>query len=199
MHPSTRFSVVRSATASWSDEAGVVVVLMLIWFVASSIAIVWTVFRSPAVDYRTVALGSVLGLVEVPFGAGLFETLLLSCVALVVVMVATVGKRLTRRRWLGVPIGMFLHLVVNGSWTDESVFWWPFRSTGLYRTTSLVVERGIWSLVLELAGVMIAIWLWSEFGLDDPERRRRFVRTGQLDREFVRTRPDGRPTGGKAS
>ncbi|MFN8053640.1 MAG: hypothetical protein U0Q22_19555 [Acidimicrobiales bacterium] len=161
------------------------------WFIAGSVAIVWTVFRSPAVDYRVVALGSVLALVEVPFGVGPFQTLTLSVVALGVVMLATIGRRLARRRWLGIPIGMFLHLVLDASWSRQSVFWWPFTGLRFPDASAPVVDRGIWSVLLELVGVMIAVWLWSEFGLDDPERRRLLLRTGQLDRAHMRTRgPD---------
>jgi hypothetical protein len=29
------------------------------------------------------------------------------------------------------------------------------------------------------------VWAYRRFGLDDPERRRRFLRTGQLDRELM--------------
>jgi len=161
---------------------------MLIWFAAGSVAVVWTIFRSPAVDYRVVALGAVLPLVEVPFGVGPFQTLLLSVVALGVVMAATVGRRLTRRRWLGVPIGMFLHLVLAGSWSDRRVFWWPFTGWSFPDVSSPIVRHGVVSVLLELAGVAVAVWLWSEFGLDDADRRRRFVATGQLDRALMRRR-----------
>lgn len=177
---------------------------MFVWFVAGSAAIVWTVFRSPAVDYRMVALGSVLALVEVPFGVGPFQTLALSVVALAAVMGATVGRRLQRRRWLGVPIGMFLHLVLAGSWANPSAFWWPLGGWSFGGHRAPVVAHGIWSVVLELAGVMIAMWLWSEWGLDDPERRRRLWSVGQLDRAFVRTRApladgDDRDDGGEGT
>lgn len=161
---------------------------MLIWFAAGSVAIVWTIFRSPAVDYRVVALGSLLGLVEVPFGVGPFQTLALSVIALAAVMATTIGRRLTRRRWLGIPIGMFLHLVLDASWSDQSVFWWPFTGWSFPDVSAPVVARGIWSLLLELVGIGIALWLWSEFGLDDADRRRRLVRTGQLDRDLMRRR-----------
>lgn len=161
---------------------------MFIWFIAGSVAIVWTVFRSPAVDYRVVALGSVLALVEVPFGVGPLQTLTLSVVMLVVVMGLTVNQRLRRRRWLGLPIGMFLHLVLNGSWADQTTFWWPLTGLGLGGATAPVISRGVWSVLLELVGVMIAVWLWGEFGLDDADRRRRMWRSGQLDRSFVHTR-----------
>lgn len=161
---------------------------MLIWFAAGSVAIVWVIFRSPAVDYRVVALGSVLALVEVPFGVGPFQTLMLSVVALALTMGLTIGQRLRRRRWLGIPIGMFLHLVLDASWSDQSVFWWPFGGWGFPDVSAPVVHRGIWSLLLELVGCMVALWLWGEFGLDDPERRQRMWRTGQLDRTLMRRR-----------
>ena len=161
---------------------------MLIWFAAGSVAIVWVIFRSPAVDYRVVALGSVLALVEVPIGVGPFQTLMLSVVALALTMGLTIGQRLRRRRWLGIPIGMFLHLVLDASWSDQSVFWWPFGGWTFPDVSAPVVQRGIWSLLLELVGCMVALWLWGEFGLDDPERRQRMWRTGQLDRTLMRRR-----------
>lgn len=165
---------------------------MFIWFIAGSVAIVWTVFRSPAVDYRVVALGSVLALIEVPFGVGPLQTLAVSVLALGLVMGLTVNQRLRRRRWLGLPIGMFLHLVLDGSWSDQSTFWWPLTGWRLGGGTAPVIARGVWTFLLELVGVMIAVWLWGEFGLDDAGRRQRLVMTGQLDRTFVRTRlPEG--------
>lgn len=161
---------------------------MFIWFAATSVAIVWVIFRSPAVDYRMVALGSLLALVEIPFGMGPLQTLAVSVLALGIVMAATVGKRLRRRRWLGIPIGMFLHLVLDGAWSNAEVFWWPAGGFAFPDVQAPVISRGIWSFLLELGGVLVALWLWSEFGLDDPERRRRLVRTGQLDRAYMRSK-----------
>ena len=158
---------------------------MLIWFAAGSAVIVWAVFQSPAVDYRMVMLGSVLPLVEVPFGAGFLQTLLAPCLALGIVMAATVGRRLVRRRYLGIPIGMFLHLVLAGAWANKEVFWWPIGGGTLYADPSPVVDHGIWSVVLELIGIGLAVWAYRRFGLEDKARRDRFLRTGQLDREFV--------------
>src|SRR5690606_15569880 len=53
----------RSAGASSRAEPAVV-----LWFVGPSILAVWAVFGSPAADYRLVALGSLVPLLEVPFG-----------------------------------------------------------------------------------------------------------------------------------
>lgn len=158
---------------------------MFLWFAAGSVAIVWLVFQSPAVDYRMVVLGSVLAVGEVPFGVGPLQTLALSVVILAVVMLATIGRRLVRRRWLGVPIGTFLHLVLDGSWARTNVFWWPANGWRFPGISAPTVSRGLWSVALELGGVLIAVWLWDRFGLSDASRRRRFVTTGQLDREFM--------------
>ena len=41
---------------------------MFFWFLGVSVAFVWFVFRSPALDYRLVMLGSILPIGEVVFG-----------------------------------------------------------------------------------------------------------------------------------
>lgn len=162
---------------------------MLIWFAAGAAAIVWFVFQSPAIDQRMVMAGAVLPLAETPWGDGILHALVAPTMVMVVVMASTVGRRLVRRRWLGVPIGMFLHLVLNGSWARAEVFWWPARGWSFPEGPAAVIDRGLWSVVLELAGVGIAAGLWRTFGLNDADRRSTLVRTGQLDREFMKGSP----------
>ena len=163
---------------------------MIVWFAAGSVAIVWAVFQSPAIDYRMVMAGSVFAVAEVPFGVGPLQTLAVSVGVLAVVMLATMGRRLLRRQLLGVPIGMFLHLVLDGSWSDAQVFWWPVGGWSFPGRDAPMVERGVWSVMLELVGVLIAAWVWTQFGLDDRERRGRFLSSGQLDRRFVTGRDE---------
>jgi hypothetical protein len=158
---------------------------VLIWFVVMSVVLTWWVFQSPALDYRMVALGSVLPVVELPFGAGPLHSLVAPTLVLVVVMLATRGRRLVRRRWLGLPIGMYLHLVLDLAWTRSGTFWWPFLGWDLGQGTAFELDRGAWTLLMELVAVAVGVWAWRRFGLDDPERRRRFLRTGQLDRELL--------------
>jgi len=158
---------------------------MFVWFAAGSVAVVWAVFQSPAIDYRAVMFGAVLPLVETPLGDGPLHTLAAPTIIMAVVMSATIGQRLRRRQWLGIPIGMFLHLVLNGSWSRTTLFWWPATGLRFESNEPLVLSRGLFSVVLELAGVGLAAWLFQRFGLDDPARRSRFVRSGQLDRAFV--------------
>jgi hypothetical protein len=156
---------------------------VFLWFAAGAAAIVWFVFQSPAVDLRTVMLGAVVPLIETPFGDGPLHTLAVACVVLTLTMGLTVGRRLRRRRWLGVPIGLFLHLVLDGTWSRSSVFWWPLGSGAFPARPALVVERGLWSVVLELLGLAIAVGLWRRLGLEDAGRRRRFLREGRVERD----------------
>lgn len=165
------------------------------WFAAGAAALVWAVFQSPMLDYRLVMLGAVLPVAEIPFGAGPLHTLAVATAVMVVVMLGTTpravpNRRLWRRRLLGLPIGMFLHLVLDGAWTRPSLFWWPASGWTLPQGQAPELARGVWSVALEAAGVLLGMWLYSRWGLEDPERRRRFRRTGQLDRA-VASRGEG--------
>jgi hypothetical protein len=159
---------------------------MFLWFAGLSLVLVTIVFSSPALDYRMVMLGSVLPLLDgVSGGAWVLHTLLGSVVALGLVMLATRGRRLVRRRWLGIPIGMFVHLVLDGVWATTHLFWWPafgarFDGEPLPETT-----RGGLVVVMEVVGLAVLVWGARRFGLFDPASRRRFLQTGQLPREVV--------------
>lgn len=165
---------------------------MLLWFVGPSIAIVWLVFRSPMADHRMVAVGALLPVVEAPTGAPrVLHTLLGAVVALGVVMALTRGRRLVRRRWLGIPIGLFLHLVLDASFTRAELFWWPFLGfdPGTGGLPELDRPLGV-IVVLEVLGGAACWWCSRAFDLQDRSRRDIFVRTGQVDRSLLP--PDGR-------
>ena len=159
---------------------------MFFWFVGGSVLLVWLVFQTPTIDFRMVALGAVIPLLDALFGGPrVLHTLLAPVVVLIVVMAATTGNRLRRRRWLGLPIGMFLHLVLDGTWSDPEQFWWPFLGTD-FATDGLVEwHRGTLGLVLEAAGLAALWWMIVRFDLSDSERRRRFLHDGQLDRSLL--------------
>ena len=58
---------------------------------------------------------------------------------------------LARRRWIGLPIGMMLHLALDGIWARAEVFWWPFFGVGFAAEQIPELTRGIGGpLVLEL-------------------------------------------------
>lgn len=158
---------------------------MFLWFAGVSFAFVWLVFRSPALDYRLVMLGSVLPLGEVVLGGPRVLHTLIGAVALMgIIMVATQQRRLVRRRLISLPIGMMMHLVLDGIWTNTNVFWWPFF--GLDFGTEGLPELGhpLGVIVLmELIGAGALVWCWKQFDLADPKNRRLFVETGHLRRE----------------
>ncbi len=161
---------------------------MLLWYIGVSVAFVWNVFRSPALDYRLVALGSVLPLFEVVAGGPwLLHTLVFTVALLVIVMLATRHHRLLRRRLISLPIGLMVGLVLDGSWTAKAVFWWPFFGVGFPGGGLPELQRGPVVLVgMELVGLAALVWCWRAFGLADPENRQLFVRTGHLNRDVVR-------------
>ena len=161
---------------------------MVIWFVVASVVIVAEVFRSPLVDYRLVALGALLPLVDLVVPLAL-HTLLAPVVMLTVVMVATPRRRLLRRRLLGVPIGAFLHLVLDATWTSTALFWWPLLGFELDRADVPEWSRNPWlGVTLELVGVGLGVWAWRRYGLTDGENRRVLIRRGHLARSVFAPR-----------
>lgn len=160
---------------------------MLLWFAGGSFLAVWLVFRDPAIDHRLVMAGAVLpDVVDLPTGgASVGHTVSASVVLLLGIMLATRGRRLLRRQLLAVPIGTFLHLVLDGAWTDTETFWWPAFGLDLDGGRLPSMARGPVSLVLEVIGLGILVWAHRRFRLGEPERRRTFLRSGRLGRDLV--------------
>lgn len=160
---------------------------MFLWFPACAVVAVALVFGSRGVDYRIVALGSMLPLAENVSGSPwVLHTLAGSVVLLVAVMALTAGRghRLRRRRWIGLPIGALVFLVASGSWSRTALFWWPVGgSGGAGHGVPPEFERPLAVLItFELAGIAALVWTARRFGLSDPRRRRTFLTTGRLAR-----------------
>jgi membrane-bound metal-dependent hydrolase YbcI (DUF457 family) len=155
---------------------------LFFWFIGGSMLIVWLVFHDPAIDLRLVALGSILpDLIDAPFGgARVMHSITAAVALLVVVMLATIGRRAARKRWLALPIGVLLHLALDGVFTSTKIFWWPFTGLGFDDAPLPSLDRGAWNILLELAGLAMCAWLWRQFDLGDPTKRRRFVTEGRV-------------------
>lgn len=160
---------------------------MLLWFAGGALLAVWLVFRDPAIDHRLVIAGALLpDVVDLPTGGPwVGHTVLASVVLLLGIMLATTGRRLLRRRLLAVPIGTFLHLVLDGAWADTETFWWPAFGVDLGGGRLPSLERGPLVWVLELIGLGILVWAIRRFRLGEPERRRHFLATGRFGRDLA--------------
>lgn len=157
-----------------------------------AVVAVWVVFRDPAIDLRLVVAGALLpdvvdGLLDLAGVVGPWpaHTLLAHAVVLVVVMLATRGRRQLRRRLLALPIGGLLHLALDGAWADTVGFWWPVLGTDVGTQALPSLERGPANLVLEVAGLIALVWAWRRFRLGEPARRATFLRTGRVGRDLV--------------
>jgi hypothetical protein len=155
---------------------------VLLWFWGTAFLTVWAVFHDPSIDYRFLLVGAILpDLIDAPFGgARVAHSVTFAVAVLLVVMLATIGRRTWRRRLLFLPIGMLLHLVFDGTFTDAKVFWWPFSGLSPSDAALPSISRGAWDVLLELVGFAILAWAWRRFDLRDPANRRLFWRTGHL-------------------
>ena len=161
---------------------------MLLWFAGMSVVAVWLVFRDPAFDYRLVVVGALLpDLIDVATGgAWVGHTLLASVAVLVGVMLGTRHRRQLRRRLLAVPIGTFLHLVLDGVWGEREVFWWPAFGSSFSGAPLPSFDRSVGLVVVqELVGAALLLWWWRRFRLAEPARRAAFLRTGRVGRDLV--------------
>jgi hypothetical protein len=149
--------------------------------------LVWQVFQDPAIDYRLVMAGALLpDVVDGPLGGPrLLHTLVFSVGLLALVMVATTGRRARRRQFLALPVGTFMHLLLDGVWTRTKLFWWPLFGTSFGGGGLPSLSRPVGVLVAqELIGAGALWWCWRRFDLRRHDRRTTFIRTGRLAPEF---------------
>jgi len=152
------------------------------WFLATSVITIGLVFRDPNFDNRLLLVGSVLPTADAVFGgARALHSITVSIALLAVVMIATKRGSSIRKTLLGLPIGMFLHLVFDAAWNDTDTFWWPITGLGFEDSGIPIVDRGWISVLLEAVGVAGCVWLWRRNGLLEGERRRQFLLDGHLD------------------
>jgi len=137
------------------------------WFVATAVFTVYYVFRDPGFDYRMVMVGSVVPLASVR----VLHSVVFGVALLTVLMLVT-RRGVLRRMLLGLPIGVLLHLVFTGAWTNQRVFWWPLFGWGTGGAEHPVIARAWWNVPLEAAG-LVGCWLIA---------RRFDWRTGRITR-----------------
>jgi hypothetical protein len=155
---------------------------MFFWFLGTAVVSVWFVFRDEKFDYRTLMVGALLpDIIDIPAGGvWVFHSVTASVVVLVAVMAIWRRGSFRRRSLLGVPIGMFFHLVFDGAFANTESFWWPFTGVTMDSASVPSLERGLFNVLLEVAGLAMLAWVWRRAALEQPEHRRLFISSGVL-------------------
>ena len=121
---------------------------MLFWFIGTSVASVWSVFRDPKFAYRWVIVGALIPVFSVVTVVGF----------LVAVMLVTIGKKAVRKNFLALTIGLFMHLVFDGAFLSTKMFWWPLAGLSLDGYAIPLVERGFLNIPFEIVGIALILW-----------------------------------------
>lgn len=161
---------------------------MFLWFAGLAFVIVASVFASPLIDYRLVVLGATMPVIEMIYnGPWVMHSLAAPVALMILVMLVFSGKRLRQRRWLGLPIGMFLYLFLDRAWTKTDVFWWPI--SGINRNNSEIPtwESPLIIIVMEIIGAIAIIYSVRKYKLLVKNNRLLFLRTGHIQREAMKS------------
>ena len=139
---------------------------MLLWFVGTSVAAVWFVFRDPQFNFRLVVVGALIPDIIDGIGGGAWplHSVVTVIALLAVVMLVTTGRRPVRKPLLAVIIGLFMHLVFDGAFANTSMFWWPLGGFATYEQALPSVDRGWINIGLELVGIGLILWVRSQIG-----------------------------------
>jgi len=121
---------------------------VLFWFVGTSVASVWSVFRDPKFAYRWVIVGALVPMFSVVTVVGV----------LTAGMLLTIGKKAVRKNFLALTIGLFLHLVFDGAFLNTEMFWWPLAGLSIDGYEIPLVERGFLNIPFEIVGVGLILW-----------------------------------------
>jgi len=156
---------------------------MFLWFFIPSILGIAMIFRSPFLDYRLLALGALLPLVETTAGfQWLLHTLFFGVFVLSSIMFLGKGNRKIQQKLLPLPIGLLTHLVLDGTWTETEIFWWPVTGRDLLGAEVSRLEFSFMpiGMILEIFGIIIAVWGWRKFELNKQVNLKAFMKKGYL-------------------
>ena len=141
------------------------------------------IFRSPFFDYRLLALGALLPVVETMAGfQWLLHTLFFGVFVLSSIMLFGKGNRKIQQKLLPLPIGLLTHLILDGTWTEKEIFWWPVTGRDLMGIEASRLEFSFLPsvIILETLGIIIALWGWRKFEFHKQINRKAFIKRGHL-------------------
>lgn len=132
------------------------------------------VFRDPALAYAVVAAGALLpdAIDLAAGGVGPGHSVVVGGALLVLVMLATRGRRRLRRRLLGLPLGFLFHLVLDGAWLGgPQQLWWPLAGPANADALPSMSRPLLLLLALEAAGLALGWFAWRAIGSARSVRR----------------------------
>jgi len=141
---------------------------MFFWFIGTAVATIWFVFHDKKFAYRLVVAGALApDAIEVFLGhAGPLHSVVTMVAIMATVMLITYGRKKSRSKMLAVVIGMFLHLVFDGAFTNTKMFWWPISGLKFGDYALPVFDRGLINIPLEIIGVLLIVWTRRQLNND---------------------------------
>ncbi len=153
---------------------------MIIWTSSISIFLFRYIFKDYAADLRFIILGSlyplILDTLSYNFGISnknqfLGHSLLFNVSLFFLIMIITKRGSKIRSNALLFSIGAFLYLVLSFTWTNQSVFLYPFFEN----EQNFIVLSSQIEIVLNLIGILYLIIKFKNF-----ENLKLFLRNGNL-------------------
>ncbi len=153
---------------------------MIIWTSSISIFLFRYIFKDYAADLRFIILGSLYPLIldslSYNFGISnktqfLGHSLLFNVSLFFLIMIITKRGSKIRSNALLFSIGAFLYLVLSFTWTNQSVFLYPFFEN----EQNFIVLSSQFEIVLNLIGIIYLIIKFKNF-----ESLKLFLRNGNL-------------------
>jgi membrane-bound metal-dependent hydrolase YbcI (DUF457 family) len=171
---------------------------VIFWHLGLTVLIVRYVFRDPKMDLRWILVGSLLpDVIDKPVGSIFFHdtfgshrlvahAVVFPIVVLAVIMISTRRDTARRRGAIGVVVGCFIHLLLDGVWTSPETFLWPFFGFEFPRVAgsefgtlvrSMLESPMVW--LGEGLGAAYLVYLWRRH-LSAPGDLKRFAGDGRV-------------------
>ena len=153
---------------------------MIIWTSSISIFLFRYIFKDYAADLRFIIIGSLYPLIldslSYNFGISnktqfLGHSLLFNVSLFFLIMIITKRGSKIRSNALLFSIGAFLYLVLSFTWTNQSIFLYPFFEN----EQNFIVLSSQFEIVLNLIGIIYLIIKFKNF-----ENLKLFLRNGNL-------------------
>ena len=153
---------------------------MIIWTSSISIFLFRYIFKDYAADLRFLIIGSLYPLIldslSYNFGISnktqfLGHSLLFNVSLFFLIMIITKRGSKIRSNALLFSIGAFLYLVLSFTWTNQSIFLYPFFENG----QNFIVLSSQIEIVLNLIGILYLIIKFKNF-----ENLKLFLKNGKL-------------------